>query len=128
MSRIFFFALLPVILLSCRHQVEVPPKGIAVITIVTPSDNQHFVQGDTIHITGRVTNTVAMTEVAVHMTDLSNNNEFFHNHFSAGYQKTFSFSSVYPVDNPIKTSFRVEVEEQDQNGGTSSKDITISIN
>ena len=114
------------LVLACKKQPAALPEPV--ITFTSPSVNQHFVKGDTIRITGTVTHDIEMLEVAVHMTDKSTSNEFFHNHFSAGNKTYFEFSSVYGVSENTKTIFKVEVEVTDKNSHTGQKELDISIN
>ncbi|MFN8251889.1 MAG: DUF4625 domain-containing protein [Ferruginibacter sp.] len=98
------------------------------VIINTPSASQHFVKGDTIRITGTVTHTAAILEVAVHMTSLSTGNEFFHNHFSAGNLLQYNFSSVYGIPDLNKATYKVEVEATDKDGNTGTKELAITVN
>lgn len=120
---LFLFA---VIVVACVK--EKAGKPLPVIAIATPSDNQHYSKGDTVKITGRVTHSVALTEVAVHITDLGTNNEFFHNHFGANNQLVYDYSSWYAVPDNSKASFKIEVEATDSSGTSASKEIKITLN
>lgn len=119
LTAIVFFA-------GCKK--EPVSKPAPVIEIITPTINQHFVMGETIHITGAISSTVPLTEVAVHMTDLNTRIEFFHNHFSGGNQLLYSYDSFYPIPDNTKTSIKVEVEATDKEGTAAIKEITITIN
>jgi Bacterial Ig domain len=112
--------------LACKKQPAAVPEPL--ITFTSPAANQHFVKGDTIHITGTVTHDIEILEVAVHMTDNSTSSEFFHNHFSAGNKTYFEFNSVYGITENTKTTFKVEVEVTDKNSHTGQKELAISIN
>ncbi len=125
MKKFFLFAGI-VCVLACKR--ETMQKSEAAIVVDTPTARQHFVMGDTIRITGTVTHTIELTEVAVHMTDLSNNSEFFHNHFSAGNKTFYYFSSKYGIPDNAKASYKVEVEATDKDGNSSSKELTITLN
>lgn len=114
------------LLVACKKQSAAVPEPL--ITFTSPAANQHFVKGDTIHITGNVTHDIDLMEVAVHMTDKSTNAEFFHNHFSAGNKTYFEFNSVYGITENTKTSFKVEIEATDKNSHTGQKELYISIN
>jgi hypothetical protein len=113
-------------LMSCSKKGVVPP--VPNIVVNTPSENQHYVKGDTIRITGTVTHSADILEVAVHMTNNTTNVEFFHNHFSAGNLRLYNFNSVYGIADNIKATYTVEVEANDIDGNTSTKEITISVN
>jgi len=84
--------------------------------------------GDTIRITGTVTHTIPITAVAVHMTDISNNSEFFHNHFLTDNKLVYNFSSVFAITDNKPAAFKVEIEALDIDGNDSSKDLIITIN
>jgi hypothetical protein len=125
MKRILLFAVIAFVA-GCKKQTVAKP--MPVIEITTPTSNQHFVMGETIHITGNVTHSIELTEVAVHMTDLTSKVEFFHNHFSAGNALTYHYDSTYPIPDNTKTSYKVEVEATDKDGNSTTKEITITIN
>jgi hypothetical protein len=125
MKKLFLFASI-VFVLSCKRDTVQKPEPAIVIN--TPTASQHFVMGDTIRITGTVTHTIELTEVAVHMTDLSNNSEFFHNHFSAGNKTFYYFDSKYGIPDNKKASYKVEVEATDKDGNSTTKELTISLN
>lgn len=115
-----------IIFFSCKKDPVTKP--VPVIEIATPTNNQHYVMGETINITGTVSSSIPLTEVAVHMTDLTTKVEFFHNHFSGGEQLAYSYNSFYLVSDHTKNSFKVEVEATDKDGTATSKEITITIN
>jgi Domain of unknown function (DUF4625) len=117
-GMLFFF--------GCRHETVIIPEPVIVIN--TPENNQHYVKGDTIHITGTITHSVELLEVGVHMTDLSTQTEFFHNHFSAGNATTYQFNSQYPIPDDAKYSLEVEIEATDKYGNTATKERLITIN
>jgi hypothetical protein len=125
MKKVFLYTAI-LFFVACNKKTTALPAPVIVIN--TPSENQHFVNGDTIYIKGNVTHGIELTEVAVHMTNLTSKNEFFHNHFSAGNKTYFEFNSKYPVADNNKTSFKVEVEATDKNGMVATKEMTITIN
>ena len=125
MSRILIIALV-FFMVSCKKGEDASP--MPVITINTPTSNQHFVVGDTIRISGTIAHSIEMTEAAVHMTDIATKDEFYHNHFSANNQLTLSYDFKYKIPSNIKSTFQVEVEATDKNGNTATKEIMITTN
>jgi len=125
MKKIFLYTAI-LFVVACSKKTESKPEPVIVVN--TPSENQHFVNGDTIRIKGNVTHTIELTEVAVHMTDITSKNEFFHNHFLVANKTSFDFDVKYPVSENIKTSFKLEVEATDKNGTAVTKEMTITIN
>lgn len=125
MKRLLVFTAI-VLFIGCKKETVAKPT--TVIEIRTPTANQHFVMGQTIHITGKITSSNALTEVAVHMTDLATQIEFFHNHFSGGNQLEYQFDSSYPIPDNKKATIKAEVEATDKDGNATSKEITITIN
>jgi hypothetical protein len=125
MKKVLLFTAV-LFIVACTKQSAAKPEPVIVIN--TPSASQHFVNGDTIRIKGNVTHTIELTEVAVHMKDMTSNNEFFHNHFSADNKTYFEFDSKYPVADNKKASFKVEVEATDKTGIIATKEMTISVN
>jgi len=112
----------------CTKKTQEAPEQ-PVIVISTPSPAQHFSDGDSIHIRGSVMHSLALTEVAVHMTETAGNNEFFHNHYLVGTGLSyFQFDAVYKVPDNKKNTFKVAVEATDKNGTAAKKEFSISIN
>lgn len=121
---LLFFGL--AVIASCTHKAIIKP--VPVIVINTPAANQHFSNGDEIHITGTVTHTIALTDVAIHITDNADKNEFFHNHYSAGNTTSYSFDARHLLTTGKKTSYVVGIEATDKNGTIASEEIIITIN
>ena len=107
---------------------DVPGKPVPVITVNTPSENQHFVKGDTIRVTGTITCTTELIEVAVHMTNVATNFEFFHNHFSGVNTTSYNFVSKYGIPDLIKASYKIEIEGNDKDGNSTTKEIMVTVN
>jgi hypothetical protein len=126
MKKICIFACIA-LLWSCKKD-DVPEKPIPVITVNTPAENQHYVKGDTIRVTGTITCTTELIEVAVHMTDLNTGLEFFHNHFSGVNTMSYNFSSKYGIPDLIKTSYKIEIEGNDKDGNSTTKEIMVTVN
>jgi hypothetical protein len=126
MQKIYALACI-VLLWSCKKN-DVPEKPVPVITVNTPAENQHFVKGDTIRVTGTITCTTELIEVAVHMTNVGTNFEFFHNHFSGVNTKSYNFSSKYGVPDLTKATYKIEIEGNDKDGNTAMKEILVTVN
>ena len=116
------------LVLGCKKNDTAPAKPVPVIVVNTPSENQHYVKGDTIRVTGTITCTTELIEVAVHMTDMTTNFEFYHNHFSGVNTMSYNFVSKYGVPDLTKTSYKVEVEGNDKDGNSSTKEIIVTVN
>ncbi len=130
MSRTsLYLVLLACVLVAARCSKKTDDAPQPVITVTAPTAAQHFADGDSIHIRGNVTHSLALTEVAVHMTETAGNNEFFHNHYLVTPGSTsFAFDAVYKVPDNKKNTFKVEVEATDKNGTEAKKEFSISIN
>ena len=126
MKKVYILAGLA-LLWSCKKN-DAPEKPVPVITVNTPGVNQHFVKGDTIRVTGTITCTTELIEVAVHMTDLNSGLEFFHNHFSGVNTMAYNFSSKYGIPDLIKTSYKIEIEGNDKDGNSTTKEVMVTVN
>lgn len=126
MVKIFFVAG-ALFMVSCKNEAVVE-KQKPTISITMPVANQHYVTGDTIHITGLVSHHIGLEEIPVHMTDMTSNSEFFHNHYSPAGATSFNFDAKYFVSNTTHTSFKVEVEAVDVEGTTAEKEFLIMVN
>lgn len=113
--------------MGCKKNAT-PETPLPDIVVNTPTENQHYVKGDTIRVTGIVTYSAELTEVAVHMTNMTTNFEFFHNHFSNVNTKSYNFESKYGVPDLNKATYKIEVEANDKDGNLATKEITVTIN
>lgn len=113
--------------IGCKKNAA-PETPLPDIVVNTPTENQHYVKGDTIRVTGIATYSTELTEVAVHMTNMTTNFEFFHNHFSNVNTKSYNFESKYGVPDLTKTTYKIEVEANDKDGNLATKEITVTIN
>ncbi len=113
--------------LGCKKTgtTETPLPQIA---INTPVVNQHYAMGDTIRVTGIATYTNDLTEVAIHMTNMTTNFEFFHNHFSNVNTKSYNFESKYGIPDLTKATYKIEVEATDKDGNFTVKEVMVTIN
>jgi Domain of unknown function (DUF4625) len=125
MKKFLLFAVIS-FFISCKKENDASP--LPVIEIYSPNNNQHFIKGETIHVSGTITHKIALTEVGVHMTDQTTKIEFFHNHFSAGNTKTFNYDANYVIPDNTKSTFKVEVEATDADGNSITKEITVTTN
>ena len=126
MCRIFI-AMCVLFITGCKDEPITKPAP-PVIVIITPVVDQHYITGDTIHITGTVTYAAPLSEVAVHMEDIAMSNEFFHNHFTAGNATTYDFNSTHIITSNAASEVEVEVAATAKDGSTATKEIKISIN
>jgi hypothetical protein len=126
MKKISLFACI-ILIWGCKKN-EVPAKPVPVITVNTPAENQHYIKGDTIRVTGNITCTTELIEVAVHMTNMTTDFEFFHNHFSGVNTMSYNFESKYGIPDLIKATYKIEVEGNDKDGNTATKEITVTVN
>ncbi len=123
---VWLLACLPAIA-GCSKSTD-PAAPQPVIVISSPAANQHFADGDTIHIRGNVTHTIELAEVGVHMTEQVGNNEFFHNHYLTTGKTFFEFDATYKVPDNKKNTFNVEIEVTDKNNTEVKKELKITIN
>jgi hypothetical protein len=126
MKRILLVACISLVL-GCKKN-EVPEKPVPVITVNTPAENQHYVKGDTIRITGTITCTTELIEVAVHMTNVTTNFEFFHDHHSGVNTTSYNFSSKYGIPDLIKATYKIEIEGNDKDGNSTTKEVLVTVN
>ena len=110
MKRLFIIASI-VFSFDCKKESVAQQE--AAILINTPTTNQHFVACDTIRIDGTVTHNISLESVAVHMVNLSINNEFFHYHFTALDKTTYNYNADYEVIENTKTSFKVGATDKE---------------
>jgi hypothetical protein len=127
MKRILILLIISVFLFSCKHDVAGDIERPS-ITIFTPVENQHFVTGDTIRITGICRDNQELDEVPVHITDEDSHQEFFHNHYGLLHTASFSFDTYYVVTTTASTKYSIGVEAVDVAGHIVEKEVEVDIN
>jgi Bacterial Ig domain len=68
-EKYFFEIILIIFLTACSKKPDTGDKIAPVITITSPSNNQHFTAGQTINTTASATDNDKVTELHIHVTD-----------------------------------------------------------
>jgi hypothetical protein len=68
-EKYFFEIILIIFLTACSKKPDTGDKIGPVITITSPSNNQHFTAGQTINTTASATDNDKVTELHIHVTD-----------------------------------------------------------
>lgn len=125
MKRTFLFYLL-VLLAACSKDNGEPPDNVApVVTLTTPANNQVFTAGQSITVTGQVTDNKFIKEIHVVITNLGSGVEYQHIHIQPG-ASSFNYSQSYTAQAGI--FYKIEVIADDASGNSSSKSVQVFCN
>ena len=113
---LFFLATL----VSCGKSDTTPP----VITVVTPSDNQVFTNGQTVTVKADLSDDHGIHEIMLTVLDNTGGHVL---HFDEHYDgKTYSLNKTFTVQSG--KTYTIEIESTDHNENTGTKTLTVSAN
>jgi hypothetical protein len=116
-----------VFIAACKHE-SLRDKTLPVIVINTPAANQYFIVGDSITISGTITDINELEETGIHIISSHDQNEFLHLHYGLIHSNTWNFSVKQRVTHTQTTAYEIEVEGIDAEGNTSHKTVEVDIN
>jgi hypothetical protein len=121
-----FLPLLLVLLAACSKRSGADKDYEApVITLTTPVDNQHFISGQAISVTGTVSDNKYIKVIHVVITNFDTGQEYMHVHISP---TTNSASFNQSLSAQAGINYQVEIIAEDPSANVSSKKVQISSN
>ncbi len=125
MNRILFFSSFLILSACKKDHGEATDTEPPVIKMAAPTNNQSFAVGQTVSISGRITDDTKIGEVHLEITNKTSGAFITHEHFvpdSAGYSLARTFTI------PSTAVYEIKVEADDTKGNTSQVQIAISAN
>src|SRR5688572_11478861 len=91
MKRLFHFFIYSLLLISCSKSSNEKDQETPVISISSPTTNQVFTAGETIHIRGTISDNQFISQVHIEVNDINTGHEYLLVHIHPN-------STVYALD------------------------------
>ena len=120
----FLLPLLLVILLqACSGNEKMKDNEPPVVTITSPNNNQVFSAGETVNITGTLTDNQKLTEVHIHVSNNSTGTLLIDIHRNPG-AATYSLNESFLTQAGINYKIQVIAKDNSANENRSTVEIT----
>ena len=126
MKRIFSFLTVLILAVACsKNTTTDKDTELPVIIIISPLNNQNFTNGQTVTISGSITDNKIIAEVHIHITDVVTAIKYLDVHLfpTSGYT---SFSQNFTVSAGI--NYKIQVIATDRSVNQSTSSVQISCN
>lgn len=124
--KISSFFVVILFLLACKEDVDAPKDAEApVIAITSPTANQVFSGGQTVAITGTITDNIKVKEVHLEIFNNANGVLLTHEHYVPG-GTNYSLSRSLTI--PAGASYKIKVEAEDESSNKAQAQLNISAN
>ena len=110
-------------LAACSKNGNVKDNELPVVSIITPGNNQVFSAGETVNITGTLSDNQKLTEVHVHISNNSTGTLLIDIHRSPG-SATYSLSESFQTQAGINYKIQVIAKDNSANENRSAVEIT----
>ena len=131
-------ALLVIAVTSCSTNGGIPPNDdphgldlndytTPVVDIYTPTDNQVFVSGDTIRITGRVTDN-GLYQGFVRISNEANSAILKNQEFEIHGFQFYNFNIEYKTSVTVASDYTVTVQFEDHGRNAGIKNVRVKVN
>ncbi len=118
-----FFSL--ILLQACSKNEKVSDNELPVVTITSPNNNQVFGVGETINITGTLSDNQKLTEVHAHISNNSTGTLLIDIHRNPG-AATYSLNESFLTQAGINYKIQVIAKDNSANENRSTVEITIN--
>jgi hypothetical protein len=105
--------------------VDTTPPGIS---IITPTDNQVFTSGNTINISGTITDDYGMYRGSIRVYNDGTNTLLSQQLYEAHYLLSYNYSLNYTPVVITPTILRIEVSFEDHGANVTTKSVKVTIN
>mgnify|MGYP003507227837 CR=1 FL=1 len=115
--------LLVILLPACSKNEKVKDNELPVVTITSPNNNQVFSAGETVNITGTLSDNQKLTEVHVHISNNSTGTLLIDIHRNPG-APTYSLNESFLTQAGINYKIQVIAKDNSANENRSTVEIT----
>jgi hypothetical protein len=121
----FLLSFLSVMILSaaCSKNSTVKDNELPVVTITSPNNNQVFSAGETVNITGTLSDNQKLTEVHVHISNNNSGTLLIDIHRNPG-TATYNLNESFQTEAGIKYKIQVIAKDNSANENRSTVEIT----
>lgn len=125
MKKLYLIGLLCLMIACSKDPVTQVDNIAPVVTLTTPTNNQTFTGGQTVSITGQVTDNKFIKEIHIVVTNLGSGFEYQHVHVQPN-AASFNYNHSYTAQAGI--FYKIEVIADDPSANSSSKSIQVFCN
>jgi len=115
--------LLVIVLQACSKNEKLKDNELPVVTITSPNNNQVFSAGETVNITGTLSDNQKLTEVHVHISNNSTGTLLIDIHRNPG-AATYSLNESFQTLAGINYKIQVIARDNSANENRSTVEIT----
>ena len=119
-----FFSLI-ILLTACSKNSDVKDNELPVVAITSPNNNQVFSAGETVSITGTLSDNQKLTEVHVHISNNSTGALLIDIHRSPG-MATYNLNESFQTQAGI--NYKIQVIAKDNSANENRSTIQITSN
>lgn len=114
-----------IILLACSKDEGSKDKEPPVISLISPTSNQQFNAGETVNITGTVTDNATISELHVHISNLGTGALLYdiHRYPALG---NYTLQESFQTESGV--SYKIQVIAKDNSANESRSTVEISTN
>ena len=111
--------------LACSKNEKVKDNELPVVTITSPNNNQVYNAGETVNITGTLSDNQKLTEVHVHISNNSTGTLLIDIHLNPG-AATYSLNENFLTQAGV--SYKIQVIAKDNSANENRSAVEISSN
>ena len=141
--KLFFGAAILILLASCSKGGTATPEGgggggihdpsptdttAPVLVISTPTSNQVFTNGNTINVTGSITDDYGLYLGSIRITDDANGSLLKEQLYEIHYVLAYNFNISYLANVSASSNYTVTVSFQDHGLNVTTKSVKIKVN
>jgi len=123
MKFISLFLLVVISLVGCSKDNKEPDRELPVIAITSPSNNEVFIAGETVNITGNLSDNQQLTEVHVHISNNATGALLIDIHRNPG-TTTYRLNESFQPQAGINYKIQVMAKDNSANENRAAVEIT----
>ena len=115
---------------SGMHNNNTPPVDTTapVLEVITPTANQVFTSGNTINVTGKITDDLGLYRGYIRITNDANGQVMKEQSYEIHYQLLYNFNLSYTPNVSVPSDYTVTVFFEDHSYLNASKSVKIKVN
>lgn len=125
MGKLFLILLLTTVAACSKKSGGEKDREAPAIVVTTPVDNQVFTGGQSMAITGSVTDNKYISQIHIEISNFQTGQEYLHVHIHPD-AASFNFNQAYTVASGIE--YRIRVIAEDASSNSSVKSINVVTN
>ena len=99
-----------------------------VLVISTPTANQVFTSGNTINVSGRITDDLGLYQGSIRITDDANNNVLKEQLYEIHYVLAYDYNVSYTTSVSVPSNYTVTVSFMDHGYNVTTRSVKVKVN